>query len=65
LPVAQAIKQSFVWGRRQQALQVGLSNGVAKQVAQWLGGLHELDAASKGLRPKLDVWDAMERFVLG
>jgi DNA polymerase III subunit delta len=65
LPVAQAIKQAFVWGRRQQALQVGLNNGVSKQVAQWLGGLHELDAASKGLRPKLDVWDAMERFVLG
>ncbi|MEN9560694.1 MAG: hypothetical protein RLZZ502_1905 [Pseudomonadota bacterium] len=62
--VAEAVKASYVWGKRQAAIAIGLRQGISKNIPAWLKLLPEFDAAAKGLRPKMDVWDGLERFVL-
>jgi DNA polymerase III subunit delta len=55
---AQAVRQAQIW-KNKEAVEAGLGRVNPRVVAPCVHALAELDAASKGLRPQIDVWAAM------
>jgi DNA polymerase III subunit delta len=55
---AQALRQAQVW-KNKEAIEAALGRVQPRAIAPCVHLLAELDAASKGLRPQLDVWATM------
>lgn len=61
---AQAVRNARLWGKRASAVEAVCTRVNPRVIAPLVQRLAELDAASKGLRPHLDVWSALPHCVL-
>jgi DNA polymerase III subunit delta len=60
-PAAQAVRNARVWGKRAFAIEAGVKQIDPRKIAPQVQQFAELDAASKGLRPHVDVWAELPR----
>lgn len=63
LPIAQAVKQARVWGRRQAAMEKAARRVDAAKLGALLADAARLDALAKGIG-KGDIWFALRNFGL-
>jgi DNA polymerase-3 subunit delta len=64
VPTAQAVRNARVWGKRVQAMESACKTVNPRVIAPLVHDMAELDAASKGMRPHLNVWSELPRCAL-
>jgi DNA polymerase III subunit delta len=58
IAASQAVRQAQIW-KNKEGVEAALGVVSARAVAPCVHALAEIDAASKGLRPQMDVWAAL------
>jgi DNA polymerase III subunit delta len=64
VPTAQALRNARVWGKTVAAIEAACKSVDPRAIAPLIHKFAELDAASKGLRPQLNVWSELPRCAL-